>query len=969
MVQKSVVAVAVAALLAVCCTPASAQQGCPVPNVWPKALMPPPPEHGGQNAAFDIRLRAYMQTGCYRTAQGWKGDSAIRGTGPYVQWNYGTHFAAVRIWYSPEVVKWLDGGRQGDIPEGAVIIKEQYQTSGLNGSLKAVPPACFEYMDPNVVTSEKFLSDWSIMIRRPGASKDGWYWVEVYKDMPLEKNQYPNGGYGQYCVRCHASAEKESTFSSLDNIEGNNYLTFYIDQSWRTNPECQPQSPGGLPKEGPPVPLAHPSPEQLLRRPPGPLNDETQQQPTEERIREFLSDHERQEMLERLRKARELAHGGAGAGGCPAGVECMVPEVFDRTVSSASHPGGFVSSDQCLSCHSSTWPWMLLQVPNTQTQIGIAPYAEWRWSPMGLAGRDPVFYAQVESELAYIATMKDPEQRKKYTDYVKNTCLHCHGVMGQRQFAQEHPKETFDPGVVNKIDNVYGSLARDGISCTVCHRIKDDYASLDDFLKNKTTGNFDLIADDQIQGPFGDDHIVADPMKNSLGYTPKYNAYTTSSRLCGSCHVIDLPVVDHPTTEFSLEQNTYVEWLNSQYENEFNKTNPKARTCQDCHMRDSYASVQNKLNVSPLATKIAVVEDEDYPGTTHRLALDKIKTTFRSTGFRRHDLLGANGFLLQMFLGYMKEADDGNNYNSILGVRQSDYMSGLATDLPNAIGNLVEQAQQNTATVSVSVLKAAGRQIAADVTVENLTGHRFPSGVGFRRAFLQVQATDSSGKVVWASGGTNGSGEIVGPDGNVLPTEYFKVGGDGKQQYQPHFDQQHPITRETQVQIYEELLQDADGKITTSFIRRDTDLKENRILPIGWREHAPIPERYLIATYPVGGARQDPVYKNGLGQSIVRYEMELPAGVDAATAKVSAALYYQSIPPYFLRQRFEGAPNGPGTQRLKYLVENLKLEGTSFENWKLAIAQSAPSSGGAQSGSARGGSGGGGKGVFEAAGR
>lgn len=908
-----------------------------MPNVWPKDLVPPGPEHGGQNRNFQLKLRTYMQTGCYRTAQGWKGDVAIRETGPYLQGtNYGTHTASVRIWYSPEVVRWIEGGRQGDIAEGGVIIKEQYGTP--NGS---VPPACFEYMDPAAVTSSKFLSDWSIMIRRPGASRDGWYWVEVYNAMTFVENQYPNGGYGQYCIRCHASAEKESTFSSLENMQGDNYLTFKIDQSWRTNPDCQPQSPAGLPGQGPEMPLAHASQELSAQRAPGPLTDETQRPLTEQRIRELISDHEKHELLEKLRTAREEHHNAVAA--CPAGVkECMVPEVFDRTVSSAEHPGGFVSSDQCLSCHSATWPWMMLQVENSKTQIGIAPYSEWRWSPMGLAGRDPIFYSQVESELAYIATMKEPD-RTKYTDYVKNTCFHCHGVMGQRDFAQEHPKETFDPGVVNHIDNRYGSLARDGISCSVCHRIKDDYASLDNFLENETTGNFNLIADDQIQGPFGDDHIVVDPMKNSLGYEPKYNAYTASSRLCGSCHVIDLPVVDHPVPEHSLEQNTYVEWLNSQYENEFDKSNPNARTCQDCHMRSSYTNAAYSLNVSPLKTKIAATEDEDYPGTTHRLPLNKIKVTFRDTGFRRHDLLGLNGFLLEMFNSYMeKDERDGNYYNTILGVRQMDYMSALTNDLPNAIQNVVAQAQQNTAAVSVSVVKAAGQELVADVTVQNLAGHRFPSGVGFRRAFLEFQVKDGSGKVVWTSGGTNSRGEIVGPDGNVLPTEYFAKGKDGRQQYQPHFDKEHPVTRETEVQIYEELLQDADGKITTSFIRRDTDLKDNRILPIGWRANAPIPEFYLHATYPVGGAREDPVYRNGLGQSVVRYHVQLPAGVDAAQAHASATLYYQTIPPYYLRDRFTGAPNGLGTQRLKYLVENMNLANTDFANWKLRVAQNEP---------------------------
>ena len=46
-------------------------------------------------------------------------------------------------------------------------------------------------------------------------------------------------------------------------------------------------------------------------------------------------------------------------------------------------------------------------------------------------------------------------------------------------------------------------------------------------------------------------------------------------------------------------------------------------------MRDSYANAQYNLNVSPLPTKIAAVEDEGFPGTTHRLPLDKITVTYR----------------------------------------------------------------------------------------------------------------------------------------------------------------------------------------------------------------------------------------------------------------------------------------------------------------------------------------------------
>ena len=34
--------------------------------------------------------------------------------------------------------------------------------------------------------------------------------------------------------------------------------------------------------------------------------------------------------------------------------------------------------------------------------MNVSPFGEWRWSPMGLAGRDPIFYAQLDSEIAFV---------------------------------------------------------------------------------------------------------------------------------------------------------------------------------------------------------------------------------------------------------------------------------------------------------------------------------------------------------------------------------------------------------------------------------------------------------------------------------------------------------------------------------------------------------------------------------------
>src|SRR5262249_11465866 len=145
------------------------------------------------------------------------------------------------------------------------IIKEQFQPK----NQPSAPPACFQYMDEQKITSADYLGDWNLMIKRKDASKDGWYWTEVWDGMNFPVMAYPKGGYGHYCLRCHASAEKESTFSPLNNIKGfpGQYITFYQDDSWRGNPGCQPQSPpapaNGRPlitlRAAPPLAPEHPS--------------------------------------------------------------------------------------------------------------------------------------------------------------------------------------------------------------------------------------------------------------------------------------------------------------------------------------------------------------------------------------------------------------------------------------------------------------------------------------------------------------------------------------------------------------------------------------------------------------------------------------------------------------------------------------------------------------------------------------
>jgi len=75
----------------------------------------------------------------------------------------------------------------------------------------------------------------------------------------------------------------------------------------------------------------------------------------------------------------------------------------------------------------------------------------------------------------------------------------------------------------------------------------------------------------------------------------------------------------------------------------------------------------------------------------------------------------------------------------------------------------------------------------------------------------------------------------------------------------------------------------------------------------------------------------------GSGADTVRYNIELPDGLDASKLVVSATLYYQSIPPSWLRQRFTTAPHMAATQRLQHIVGRLDLKGTALENWKFRL--------------------------------
>lgn len=831
-------------------SPASTNNGCTLSFPLPRAS-----DIG--TAKFEKLLYTFLDQGCYKN---WIADRQIRNSGPFINnQSFGTH-NAVRVFYSPEVWDWLKHkNREGEIPDGAMIVKEMF---------------------PSPAKQDAKLSAWTVMVKDKKGAYDGWYWSFHAPNYAAENPaiDYPDSGFGLYCLRCHASAEKESTFITAKNVEGD------------------------------PISFAIKVPTMSKQAPPG--KDEHQQVAETKEIRggPFGTARKTPEPnFINLFKGLPLV---------PAATVKRFPgESFDHVVANMGEPQGFITSSQCLGCHSaSTENMAFLFDDKLQPPLNFSPYTEWRASMMGLAGRDPIFHAQLESEKA---------MRPSQTGFFDNTCYRCHGVMGQRQVELDK-HQPFEHRMVFALpgepDGKYGALARDGISCQVCHRIaKEDLGKPVTF-----TGQFKLDPPNVMNGPY--DQLVTVPMKNATGITPRFGAQIKTSALCGSCHTVVLPVLDSQgkpvldqngkPKEFH-EQTTYPEWVNSVYQNEREPMDRgSARTCQDCHMPAKFLD-------RPLVFRIANIEDVDYPYTDYR-APDKDITVRVRDQYSRHTLLGINQFGLMMF----------EQFPDILGIRTADYMYGEAVPgLLTAQSSGYDLARRETATISVSELSRSDKAIEARVEVRNLAGHDLPSGVAFRRAFVTFEALDASSNIVWASGRTNSVGAIVkGTSDEILPTEFFFDPATRKQVLQPHYE---TISDEGQVQIYEEVIADSQGKITTSFVGLDKVLKSNRLLPKGWRANGPFAEY----TRPHGDAEHDPEYINSsgaTGMDKILYRIPLTDRTRTIVS-VRVTLNYQAIPPYYLKERFT-IGKGAETQRLAYLTSHLTLPGTPIENWRLPIA-------------------------------
>jgi hypothetical protein len=287
-----------------------------------------------------------------------------------------------------------------------------------------------------------------------------------------------------------------------------------------------------------------------------------------------------------------------------------------------------------------------------------------------------------------------------------------------------------------------------------CHQIKEFPFS---DLAARMTGNFEVAKPDAkgnltINGPYED--VITHPMESFLSMTPTENNFIKTSEVCASCHTIHLPVVDdnNKILKYSFEQATYLEWVNS----DFGYAGDEITTCQACHMSDHLNG--KKAAPSPITN----MQDQTFPAAEEISPLKDSTVAVRGPQ-RRHKLEGINLFGMEMF----------NQFPGVLRVNKTNFMTGWDTGLQVAINEANHTAANFTTKVKLSNETRNGRDIDADITVTNYTGHKFPSGVGFRRTFLEVRVTNNAGKTLLVSGDTDKDGRILGSDGKPLVSDIY----------------------------------------------------------------------------------------------------------------------------------------------------------------------------------------------------
>ena len=369
------------------------------------------------------------------------------------------------------------------------------------------------------------------------------------------------------------------------------------------------------------------------------------------------------------------------------------------------------------------------------------------------------------------AVRRESLEHPAAVDAIEDKCTVCHLGMARTTSVTEGGQgRAFENFPVLGEGGPHTDLAIDGVSCTVCHQIQNINLGVEEGF----TGGYSI----DLTTGMGDRTVVG-PFEVDAGRTR----------------------VMESASEFRPVEAAYIQ---------------SAEFCANCHTLFTHALDADGNEAGVLAEQAPYLEwkHSDYPGvaTCQSCHMPVVEGEVSVTSVlpnpraevNRHSFRGGN-FLMPRIL---------NKHRAALDVQA----------LPQELEETARASEENLATKAVSAkvvpVGLVDGRLEVDVVLTNLAGHKVPSAYPSRRAWIHMTVRDAGGRKVFESGAFQPDGSIIGNDNDA----------DGSR-FEPHYLE---VTDPDQVQIYEDIMVDYAGAVTTGLLWGVEYIKDNRLLPRGF---------------------------------------------------------------------------------------------------------------------------------------
>lgn len=432
-------------------------------------------------------------------------------------------------------------------------------------------------------------------------------------------------------------------------------------------------------------------------------------------------------------------------------------------------------------------------------------------------------HANAARDPYWLATVRSESiQFSSLQAVIEDKCAECHMPLARTSLAAQNKPAVILDQGLDDSANGMHSLAMDGVSCTLCHQIAE-----------KNLGQAES---------YSGEYVI--DLEAPVGHRTIYGPYQVDQAQA---------TIMQSASGYQVVKGDYL---------------VKPEFCATCHiLYTPYVDEQGKV-AGEFPEQMAYFEWQNSSvsssltcqGCHMPVANGAVKTSIVSqiprSPFGQHTFVGGNTYMLRML------------------ARNGDELQVTADGVhfQATLERTIQQLQNRTASLALQNVRSDGGKLTGEVVVNSQVGHKFPTGFPSRRVWLHLVVKDGQENIVFESGKFNADGSIIGNDNDK-----------DAEQYEPHYTE---INSSDQVQIYETILGNTAGRVTTTLLHGSKYLKDNRLLPAGFDIAKARPE---IAVQ--GEAAKDSDFMGG--KDVVWLNIDLQNTPSPWT--ISVELLYQSI--------------------------------------------------------------------------